>query len=314
MPGLQRGRAFSAKLLPQTSCRRFWILQSSRVALAQTEVHTAEHLRPGLLSMPARFMTALAILAALLASCAKPPPEAYVLGTARGGAGAVSIGSNAAGEACTEQAGSAAELDIFCGTWVQPSAHVGRGAPSSDLTSFVTTSPWRTGLDQRFNCGPPTTTSILGGSPASVMQCTRRVGGWPQVAVAANVGGTIYYGDGVLPALPVIERGIGVLSGRVQPGSSAPRSQMDTLFAARLAAQAFRSGDIGQYEQLMNAGTIANLSENYAAAEQAFRAALTLHQKVLGRDDPNGVDALIHLALQVSDQGRYSEADEGTSA
>src|SRR6202040_173541 len=103
--------------------------------------------------------------------------------------------------------------------------------------------------------------------------------------------------------------GIGVLSGRVQPGSSVPRSQMDTLFAARLAAQAFRSGDIGQYEQLMNGGTIANLSENYAAAEQAFRAALTLHQKVLGQDDPNGADALIHLALQVSDQGRYSEAD-----
>jgi len=169
--------------------------------------------------MPARLTTALVILAALLASCPKPPPEAYVLGTARaGGAGAVSIGSNAAGEACTEQSGGAAQLDIFCGTWVQTSAHIARGAPASDLVTVATTSPWRTGLDQRFNCGPPTTTSILSGSPAAVMQCTRRVGGWPQVAVVANVGGTIYYGDGVLPALPVIERGIGVLSGQIQPG------------------------------------------------------------------------------------------------
>lgn len=262
--------------------------------------------------MPARLTTAFTVLAvALLASCAKPPPDAYVLGNARAGGAGVSIGSNAAGEACTEQSASATQLDIFCGTWVQPSGHVGRGgsASSSDVTSFATTSPWRTSLDERFNCGPPTTTSILGGSPAVVMQCTRRVGGWPQVALAANIGGTIYYGDGVLPVLPVMERGIGVLSGRVQPGGSAPGSQMDTLFAARLAAQAFRSGDIGQYDELMNAGTIANLAENYAAAEQAFRAALTLHQKVLGRDDPNGVDALIHLALQVSDQGRYAEAD-----
>ncbi len=59
----------------------------------------------------------------------------------------------------------------------------------------------------------------------------------------------------------------------------------------------------------MHAGTIANLAESYAAAEQAFRAALALQRKVLGQDNPNTADALLHLALQVSDQGRYSEAN-----
>ncbi|MBV9758197.1 MAG: CHAT domain-containing protein [Alphaproteobacteria bacterium] len=260
--------------------------------------------------MPARLTTVLAALAALLASCAKPPPEAYVQGTARSGQGAA-IGTNAAGEACTEQAAGPARLDIFCGTWVQPSAEAARaeaGSPT-DPMSFATASSWRAGLDQRFQCGPPSMTSILGGAPAAVMQCTRRIGGWPQVALAANVGGAIYYGDGVLPAAPVLERGIGVLSGRLQPGAAAPSSGMSALLASRLAAQAFRSGDVGQYEQLMNAGTMANLAENYAAAEQAFRAALAIQRKALGRDDPNSVDALMHLALQVSDQGRYAEAD-----
>jgi CHAT domain-containing protein len=260
--------------------------------------------------MPARLRTALAVLAALLASCAKPPPDSYVLSTSRS-AGGASIGRSAAGEACTEQPVGAAQLDIFCGTWGQPSAHIERAASASpvDLTSFATTSPWRAALDRRFLCGSPTTTSILGGFPAAVLQCARRIGGWPQVAVAANIDHAVYYGDGVLPSLPVIERGVGVLSGRLQPGAPAPGSALDTLFAARLAVQAFSSGDVGLYEELMNAGTIANLAENYTAAEQAYRAALALQQKVLGRDDPNSVIATMHLALQISDQGRFSEAD-----
>ncbi len=59
----------------------------------------------------------------------------------------------------------------------------------------------------------------------------------------------------------------------------------------------------------MALGARANLAENFAAAETAYRAALALQQKALGRDDPDTVTALMHLALQVSDQGRFAEAD-----
>ena len=51
--------------------------------------------------------------------------------------------------------------------------------------------------------------------PALVLSCTRKVGGWPQVALVASVGGAAYEADGIQPALPVIARAIGVLSGRV---------------------------------------------------------------------------------------------------
>ena len=34
-----------------------------------------------------------------------------------------------------------------------------------------------------------------------------------------------------------------------------------------------------------------------------------LQQRALGRDNPDTVTALMHLALQVSDQGRFAEAD-----
>ena len=59
----------------------------------------------------------------------------------------------------------------------------------------------------------------------------------------------------------------------------------------------------------MALGARANLAENFAAAEQAYRAALAVQQKALGRDDPDTVQPLMHLALQVSDQGRFAEAD-----
>ena len=200
--------------------------------------------------------------------------------------------------------------EIFCGTWEQPSAHVRRAeaGDAASLMQLAMASPWRSGLDGRFACAPPRPTTILGGQPAALLDCSRRQGGWPQVALVAAVDGVVYYADGILPTLPVMERTIGIESGRLQADAAAPPSGADSLMAARLAAQAFRSGDVGLYEQLMVAGTKANLAESYPSAEQAFRAAMALQQKVLGRDNPDTVNALMHVALQVSDQGRFAEA------
>ena len=86
-------------------------------------------------------------------------------------------------------------------------------------------------------------------------------------------------------------------------------SAADALLASRLAAQAFSSGDVGQYDALMAAGTRANLADNPAAAEQAFRAALAIQQKALGKDNPNTATPLMSLALQLSNEGRFAEAE-----
>ena len=89
----------------------------------------------------------------------------------------------------------------------------------------------------------------------------------------------------------------------------AATSGADALLASRLAAKAFSSGDIGQFDALMAAGTRANLADNPAAAESAFRAALALQQKALGNGNPNTATALMSLALELSNEGRYAEAD-----
>jgi CHAT domain-containing protein len=249
----------------------------------------------------------------LLFGCEMPPPDSFVHGAQGNGAkpvAQVSIGKNSVGEDCTQQA-EAQSADVFCGTWQQPSARVRSGGPGTagQLAELATNSQWRSAIDNRFHCDAPVSTTILGGNPTELMQCTRLVGGWAHVAMVALVNNTIWYADGVLPAAQVMERSIGVLAGVTRADAAAPSSGADALLASRLAAKAFSSGDIGQFDTLMAAGTRANLADNPGAAESAFRAALALQQKALGKDNPNTATALMSLALQLSDEGRYAEAD-----
>jgi CHAT domain-containing protein len=252
------------------------------------------------------------LVALALTTCATPPPDAYVHGasTAAGTATQVAIGKNSVGEDCTQQPDSNG-ADLFCGTWQQPSARIrsGGAATAADLPHLATDSAWRTGIDTRFRCEPPVATTILGGRPAELMQCTRLVGGWAHVAMVALVGSTVWYADGVLPAAQVMERAIGVTAGILSADAVPPGSAADALLASRLAARAFGSGDIGQFYQLMTAGTRANLADNPGAAEVAFRAALAVQQKALGKDNPDTADPRMSLALQLSNEGRYAEAE-----
>jgi CHAT domain-containing protein len=249
----------------------------------------------------------------LLAGCARPLPSDYAGGAGAQGTEGVSLGKNASGESCNQLPGDAPNsVAVFCGTWQQPAARIRTDPAGGTATPIgvATSSQWRQTIDLRYACDAPVATSILGGAEAAVMQCRRRIGGWPQVALVAAVGGRLYEADGILPTLGVIERSIGVQSGQISASSVAlPPSAADTLLAAQLAARAFSAGDVGDYQRLMALGARANLAEDFASAETAYRAAFALQQKALGRDSPDTVTALMHLALQVSDQGRFAEAD-----
>ena len=254
------------------------------------------------------------MLALVLAACSTPPESAYVSGgQSSRGEGGIALGKNATGEDCTQQ--SLGEgVDVYCGTWLQPSARVRRPPPGSPATAqeMTTNGPWRAGLDQRYNCQPATPTSVLGSEPALLLHCTRRVGGWAHLALVATVGGRVWLADGVQPALPVIERAIGVLSGRLPATAAATEAlggAAQRLLAERAAARAFSSGDVGEYDRLVRVADDSNRIEDFSGAEKNLRAALALQKKALGDDNPNTVITLISLALQVSNQRRYAEAD-----
>ena len=75
--------------------------------------------------------------------------------------------------------------------------------------------------------------------------------GLVQIALAAAIGGKAYLADGILPTLPVMERAIGVQSGRVTANvASLPRSETDALLARQLASHAFSATDVGDYALL----------------------------------------------------------------
>jgi len=242
-----------------------------------------------------------------LAGCATPPASVFVGGSA-GGEGEP-VGNNAVGEACTRTRGGDGGFELFCGTWTQPSARIRQ--TSGDIGALAAGGPWRAALDQRFACNAPRSTSILGDQPALVLECTRRSGGWPHVGLVASVGGQAFVADGVLPALPAMERAIGIATGRARAeAANAPASGAEQLLADRLAARAFGSNDIGAYEGLIAAGSRANQAENHAAAETAYRAALGLQERALGADNPAIATTLALLSLQQSNQGRFPAADD----
>ncbi len=256
-----------------------------------------------------RAMSAAALLC-LLAGCARPAPSDYVAGSPAGAGSA--IGNDAAGEACTAQRRGAAALDVFCGGWNQPSAQaesagpLPAGDPRAAVLEVARHGAWRSALDGRLACGEPEPTTILDGVPAALLQCRRLVGGWPQAALVADIGGTAFTADGILPAGPVMARAVGVLSGRV--AAQAAASGADALLASRLAAQPFSAGDVGRYEALMLAGSRANLAESFPAAEAAFRAALAIQRRAQGEATAAAAVPLAYLALQLSNEGRSAAA------
>jgi CHAT domain-containing protein len=266
--------------------------------------------------MQSKFLVRLAVsgfLALALASCAKPPATAY---ESDGGAAApsagLSVGQNTAGESCNSQA-NATGADIYCGSWDQPSAHVQAGGPAggASLSALATSSPWRASLEGAYSCGAPAPGAILDGVPAEILSCTQRYGGWPHVALATIIDGNVYYADGVLPALPPMQRAVGVVSGKISAAAAGSAAVADSnqVLAQRLASQAFSSGDIGQYNKLMTLGSQANQAEDFPAAVIAYRAALSLQQKKLGNDNAGTVGPMLELALNLSDAGQYPEAD-----
>jgi CHAT domain-containing protein len=266
-----------------------------------------------------KFGTALGTLLTVmtLLGCAELPAEYKVSIADQGGVTkALSAGTDRSGEACRYEpmtggvpSGLESGFNVFCGTWQQPSGRVfqGRAAASGDLAQLARGSAWRSDLDQRIACADPENSSVLKGAPAALMRCTRRSGGWPHVAFVTAVGGHSYFVDGVPSALPALETVVASMSGQAAPTAGA--SSADAIISA-ISTHPFGSGDLDAFYQLMQLGTAANDDSQYAAAEQAFRSALAIQERILGSDDSAIATPLMDLALQISNQGRYREADE----
>jgi CHAT domain-containing protein len=266
-----------------------------------------------------RLLPAAALLLLALAACTRPPPEAFVTGAAGAAAEAGEpAGNDARGEPCTLGRGNAPASglpvvrarEVFCGGWSQPAARVAEFRGPTDaaaLGAIAGGGLWRTSLEGRVGgCAAPQATTLSNGRPAVLLNCTRRNGGWPHIAlVAAGAEGPVM-ADGVPSALPVIDR---LATGAALTGAATARSTALEQAVQRQASAAFGANEVGGYERLMALGRALNQTESFAAAEDAYRAALALQERVLGAGNPGTTTALMHLALNLSNQDRRQEAE-----
>lgn len=247
--------------------------------------------------------TGLLLLLAL-AACEAPPASVYVAASA-GGPGLLALGTTSSGEEC-RMSRSGEGGDVWCGEWSSPSARI---RPVAGATPMAAAEQARAGLASRLECGAPRATTALGGQAAAIMDCRRRAGGWPAFAMTTQAGSGLWLAEGVLPAQAPTERAIGILSGRITAEAAPLPSGAIDQMAARLAREAFSTGDISRYEALMAIGRDANQAERFVAAETAYRAALSLQERALGAQAPDRYLPMVLLALQLSNQGRFPEAE-----
>ena len=256
--------------------------------------------------------------AAVLAGCTSPGPESFANISGNRAAESRPAGPDARGDACLAQAGRAPTLDhavtwaqdIYCGGWTQPAARVValRGGTPADLDAIAGGGAWRSSLTERLSCAEPEATRLSDGTPARLLRCTRRQGGWPHLAMVTTGADGVVLADGMPSALPVVER---IARGQANPPAAAAATRSDAMQieAVQLASRAFGSNDIRDYERAMQLGAELNLAEDYAAAENAYRAALAVQERVLGTNSPETAAAVVHLALNLSNQARHREAE-----
>jgi CHAT domain-containing protein len=160
-------------------------------------------------------------------------------------------------------------------------------------------------------CGTGAWTAAADGVDILIRPCTSKDGGWPEIEVIADLGRFLGEGDGAPAAAPAMLTVMSAQSGR--PSGAPPlgdadtlRRALDTAFAGKLRLVA--GADYARYGRLLEEARLADSRRNYRAAEEDYREALDIEERVFGRDTVGAGTTLVGLALAVSNQGRADEA------
>lgn len=220
-------------------------------------------------------------------------------------ASANDLGKNLAGDSC-RSAGPLAvgsPVTIRCGE-----AEVGQVTafqPPQDKTQ------WRNALSQLahtprldLNCEDPQWTPS---GRVALRICSLKSNGWPRIMLAEEAGGHFYLAEGTPSSLPAIRVAIAQASNAQTPDET---KAVTAILEKGLSADATRSSasDYENYRKAIEAARLAGAADNYAAAEANYRQALGVEQRLFGEKSSVVGQTLAELALQVSNQGRFSDA------
>lgn len=219
--------------------------------------------------------------------------------------------------------GAPAPVYVTCGTGQHPNGAVSAiAAPLSlsrdgaerqaALEKAAAASPAGTDAATRMLCHEGAWTKTPDGLDLRLQPCTLIDGGWPQIVATAVIGPYLVQAEGLPAMLPVLEETMAEMAGQASPAASAfggPAAAKD-LIAATFGPQ-FRpvgAADVDRFATLTETARLNSSRNNFRAAEDAYREALTIQERAFGPDSPGVGQTLMSLALEVSNQGRFEEA------
>jgi CHAT domain-containing protein len=170
---------------------------------------------------------------------------------------------------------------------------------------------WRTSLSERAKCGAPQTATIAGLKNALRAVCQSVPGGVAYSVYTLIDGDSAAVSEGFAPLTDLIEAGLKIVTGVSPVPASALQAQPLGEYASRsggegsgLAAAVSAAQQTSDW--LKNRAHVENQGWLFGDAERDFRALAT-------SDNVSEVDrayAQLNVALNVSNQGRFAEADK----
>jgi len=263
---------------------------------------------------PTRLIRVLFVLT-LLAGCQTTANRDQATSTVA----AFGAGENLLGEPCRVASASTGteipEIEgvfkLFCGRWEEPSARIVRSNSVAPVDQLATGGIWRRSLNTHAVCKEPTPAVVLGDVPAFSLDCTMRRGGWPYQALVTRLGEDTYLSEMIPAASPVVERTVGVVSGR-RVSAEETDGELSAEIAgleARVDAKLYSAGDISAYRDLLRLAQYYNYNGLYSEAEKRYRQALEIQLRALSENNGGLAFVLMSLALELSNQERFAEAD-----
>jgi CHAT domain-containing protein len=233
--------------------------------------------------------------------------------------GGVSLGQSLAGETCRTNAAITLtrSTDIVCGPNAAVSGTVRAvtlgAALSADLSNrraAIVRNAFsaRSGEAGQVTCDAGQWLDPSNPASPGLLVCTQQSNGWPRIIVAAASDSTLYEAEGLPSTLPVLQAAIASASGRAisTSESSVALAALQSKVSATVLKTA--SSDAASYEQDIQLARLYGGANNYAGAENAYRRALEVQQRLFGEQSVPVGETLAELALQVSNQGRFDEA------
>jgi len=173
-------------------------------------------------------------------------------------------------------------------------------------------SAWEAALRARAECAAPE--AAPGGVPATLTTCkVGGQGGAPYIVYVSDKAGVLTVAEGLAPLSDVVETGLKVALGAAPPKTteiqtSAAQAEIAADFPNMMGLAAAEAAAQADPERLRTRGYVQNNEWRFDEAETAFRA-LASEGEARNAPPSQRADALLNLAMNISNNGRFQEAE-----